>query len=167
LHKEIETTREKLNLVNETFNMKYEELKEVCSQLQKLQNYVGEFKNGQDYQELEAVVRSEVVKTLVENKKLLQSALVSVMVALRNDPDRYLLIDRMELTPFTTNTIINYNSFLALRRSPYPLESEQFVSGRILEMAERILYNTQKGIVDSTISTAAGLEKEITYSATP
>src|SRR5918996_2775673 len=37
LYKEIETAQEKLNLVNKTFNMKYEELKEACSQAQKLQ----------------------------------------------------------------------------------------------------------------------------------
>ena len=59
-----------------------------------------------------------------------------------------------------TNTIIiNYNSFLALRRPHFPQGHEQFVSGRVLEMAEKILHNLQKGIVDSTISTAAGLEK--------
>jgi hypothetical protein len=33
------------------------------------------------------------------------------------------------------------------------------VNGRVLETAEEILYNLQKGIVDSTISTAAELEK--------
>jgi hypothetical protein len=166
LHNEIQTTQEKLNLVNETFNMKYEELKEACSQLQKLQNYVEQFKNGQDYQELEAIARSEVGKTLLDNRKLLQSALVSVVVALRNEPDKYLLIDRMELTPFTTNTIINYNSFLALRRPTYLQGNEQFVSERVFEMVERILHNLQKGIVDSTISTAAGLENVSSYSAT-
>jgi hypothetical protein len=32
-------------------------------------------------------------------------------------------------------------------------------------MAERILYNLQKGIVDNTISTAAGLEKGSSYSS--
>jgi DNA repair exonuclease SbcCD ATPase subunit len=162
LHEEVEAVQEKLNLVNKTFNMKYEELKEVCSQLQKLQNYVEQFKSGQDYQELEYIVRSEVGKTLSDNKKLLQNALVSVIVALRNDPDRYLLIDRMELTPFTTNTIINYNSFLALRRSPY-LQQE---TERVLKMAENILYNLQKGIVDSTIATAAGLEKDSSFPTT-
>jgi hypothetical protein len=61
--------------------MKYEELKEACSQARKLQNYVEQFKEGQDYQELEAIVRSEVGKTLVDNRKLLQNALVSVIVA--------------------------------------------------------------------------------------
>ena len=65
----------------------------------------------------------------------------------------------MELTPFTTNTIINYNSFLALKRKPpYPQGDGQFVSETVLEMAEKILNNLQKGIVDSTISIAAGLE---------
>jgi hypothetical protein len=33
------------------------------------------------------------------------------------------------------------------------------------EMAERVLNNLQKGIVDSTISVAAGLEKGGSYSA--
>ena len=81
----------------------------------------------------------------------MQNALVSVIVALRNDPNRYLLIDRMELTPFTTNTIVNYNSFLALRRVPsYPLEGEQFVNGRVLDKAEKVLHDLQKCIVDST-----------------
>jgi predicted nucleic acid-binding Zn-ribbon protein len=64
LHKEIISTREKLDLVKKTFNIKYEELKEGCSQLQRLQNYVEQFKDGQDYQELESIVRSEVEKTL-------------------------------------------------------------------------------------------------------
>jgi hypothetical protein len=92
----------------------------------------------------------------------LQNALFAVLLALRNDPDRYFIVDRMELTPFTTNTIINYNSFLASRRPPYLQGSEQF-SGRILEMGERILYNLQKAMVDSTISTAAGLDEGNSY----
>jgi hypothetical protein len=160
LLKEISDTQEKLALIKKTSNIKYEELKEVCSQLQKLQNYVEQFIDEQDYQELESVVRSEVGKILSDNKKLLQNALFSVLLALRNDPNRYSIVDRMELTPFTT-TIINYDSFLGSRRPP---GSEQF-SERILEMAEKILSNLQKSIVDSTISTAAGLEDGSSYPA--
>lgn len=93
----------------------------------------------------------------------MQNALVSVVVALRNDPDRYLLIDGMELIPFTTTTIINYNSFLALRRPSHP----QGVSSLSAETAERILHNLQKGIVDNTISTIAGLEKGSSFPTTP
>jgi hypothetical protein len=65
----------------------------------------------------------------------------------------------MYLTHFTTtNIIINYNSFLA-SRPPIPQGNEQFVNRRVLEIAEKVLNNLQKGIVDNTISTAAGLEK--------
>jgi archaellum component FlaC len=153
LHNEIINTKEKLDSVKKTFNIKYEELKEACSQTQKLQNYVEQFKEGQDYQYLESIVRREVGKAVSDNKEFLRNALFSILLALRNDPDRYLIGDKMELTPFTT-TILNYNSFLGSRRSP---GSEQF-GERILEVAEKIFCNLQKSIIDSTISTAAGLK---------
>ena len=165
LHKETSAIHEKLNLVIKTFEAKYEELKEACSQTQKLQNYVKQFKDSQDYQEIESIVQNKVGRTLSDNKTLLQRALVSVIVALRDNPDRHLLIDRMELTPFTTNTIIHYNSFLALRRPSRLQGNEQFGSERVLEMSENILFNLQKNIVDNTISTAAGLEEGSSYSA--
>jgi hypothetical protein len=82
----------------------------------RLENYLERLKNGQDYQELEAIVRNRVRETLLDSKKLIGHILASIVKVLRNDPNRYLLIDRMQLTPFTTTTIINYNSFLASRR---------------------------------------------------
>jgi hypothetical protein len=123
--------------------VKYEELKEACSQAKKLQDYVEQFKDSQDYQELESIVQSEVGKAVSDNKILLQNALFSVLLALRNDPDRYFIVDRMELTPFTTTTIINYNSFQQSRHPSYLQGSKQF-SERVLEMAEKILHNLQK-----------------------
>ena len=72
----------------------------------------------------------------------------------------------MELTPFTTNTIIHYNSFLALRRPSRLQGNEQFVSERVLEMSERILFNLQKNIVDSThTQQLPELEEGSSYSA--
>lgn len=88
----------------------------------------------------------------------MQNALFSILLALRNNPDRDFIVDRMELTHFTT-TIINYDSFLALRRPSYLQRSEQFIGGRVLEMAEKIFCNLQKVMVDSTISKATGLEE--------
>jgi phenylalanyl-tRNA synthetase alpha subunit len=158
-NKEIEAAQEKLDLVNKTFEVKYEELKEVCSQTQKLQNYVEQFKSSQDYRELESVVRNEVEKTLLDNKRLLQNALFSILLALRNQPDRYYIVDSMELTHFTT-TIIKYDSYLASRRPP---GSEQFIGGRMIEIAERIFGNLQKNMVDNTISTAAELEDGMSH----
>jgi hypothetical protein len=114
-------------------------------------------------QELESIVQSEVGKAVLNNKILVQNALFSILLTLRNNPDRYFIVDRIELTPFTT-TLINYNSFLASRRPSNLQGSEQF-SERVLKMGERILYNLQKSIVDSAISTAAGLEKRDSYSA--
>jgi hypothetical protein len=61
---------------------------------------------------------------------------------------------------------IHYNEFLALRRPPYLQGNGQFAKRGVLDMAERILYNLQKGIVDNTISKAAGLEKGNSYPAT-
>jgi hypothetical protein len=63
----------------------------------------------------------------------------------------------MELTPFTT-TILNYNSSLS-SAGPSNLQGSEQFSGRILEMAAKIFYNLRKFIIDSTVSTAAGLEK--------
>jgi hypothetical protein len=163
LHDEISNTKEKLGLVKKTFNTKYEELKEACSRAQRLQDYVEQFKEGRDYQEFETTVRNEVGGILSDNKKLLQNALFSVMLALRNDPDRYSIVDRIELTPYTT-TILNYNSFLG-SRLPLCLQGSGQFSERVLDVAEKILYNLQKGIVDSTISTAAGLEDGSSYPA--
>jgi hypothetical protein len=151
-------------LVKKTFNVKYGELKEACSQAQKLQYYVEQFKDSQDYLELESIVQSEVEKALLDNKKLLKNALFSILLALRNDPDRYFIVDKMELTPFTTTTVINYNSFQQSRHPSYLQGSKQYRE-RIVEMAEKILYNLQKALVDNTISSAAGLEKGDSHSA--
>src|SRR5918995_1153878 len=40
LQNEIEAVQEKLTLVNRTFNMKYEELSDICSQIRKVENYL-------------------------------------------------------------------------------------------------------------------------------
>ena len=89
----------------------------------------------------------------------MQNALFSILLALRNQPDRYYIVDSMELTHFTT-TIIKYDSYLASRR---PSGSEQFISGRMLEIAERIFRNLQKNMVDNTISIAAELEDGMSH----
>jgi hypothetical protein len=97
-----------------------------------------------------------VEKTILDNSKLLQNALFSVLLTLRNDPDRYNIVDKVELVPLTTNTIISYNVFLRSKRGG----PSQVVTERLLERAEILLVNLQKNMVDSTIATAAGLEDE-------
>ncbi len=62
------------------------------AQIRKLENYVQRFKNGQDYLELEAIVKNKVGEFLLGNKRVLESVLATV-AALREDHGRYFLID--------------------------------------------------------------------------
>ena len=94
LQNKIEAAQEKLNLVNKAFKIKYEKLKEACSQAQRLQNYVEQLKNGQDYHKLEAIVRSEVGKTLLDNKKVLQSNFLKNLQIGRETPAQSTIISR-------------------------------------------------------------------------
>ena len=159
LHNDMEAAVGKFTWIDNALKMKCEETSEVCAQIRMLEKNVRRFKNSQDYLELDAIVKTKVSEFLLNNKRLLESVLASVVGAVRDDPDRYLIIDRMQLTPFTNNTIINYSSFLESRRPSYLQGDEQFVIERVLETAGRIFNNLQKGIVDNIISTATGLEK--------
>ena len=165
LHNDIEAALDNLTWADTACKKKYEELTEVCTQIRILEKYVKRFKNGEDYHELEIIVKNKVGELLLDNKRLLEAVLASVIGALRDDPDRYLLIDRMQLTPFTNNTVINYSSFLESQRPSRPQGDEQFVRERVVETAKRVLDNLQKNIVDNIISTASGLEKGGSYSA--
>jgi chromosome segregation ATPase len=165
LQNDIEAAVDKLTWTETACKKKYEELTEVCTQVRMLEKYVKRLKNGEDYSELEAIVKNKVSELLLDNKRLLEAVLASIIEALRDDPDRYLLIDRMQLTPFTNNTIINYSSFLESQRPSRPQGDEQFVRERVVETAKRVLDNLQKNIVDNIISTASGLEKGGSYSA--
>jgi hypothetical protein len=86
--------------------------------------------------------------------------LVSLVGALRNDPDRYLLLDRMDFSSSASNTLANYNSNLALGQTPYPPKYEQFVRDRVLEAAEKMLNILVQEMVEDIITTAAGVTKE-------
>jgi hypothetical protein len=158
LYKDIEDAADKLTWTDTAWRKKYEELIEICSQIRTLEKYVERFMKGEGYQELEKIVKARVGELLLDNKKFLQKVLASVVAALRDNPDRYLLIDKMQLAPFANKTIINYSSFLESQRPSRPEGDEQFVRERVLKTAERTFENLQKNIVDNIISAAAGLE---------
>jgi hypothetical protein len=151
-HKDIEIAKDELSDAKKAFKMKFEELSGICTQIRQVEYYVEQFKNGQSYQEIEQTATDKVSELLANKKKLLDYVLVSLIEALRNDPDRYLLIDRMPLI----TTILNYDS-VAPKQSAYPQGDERFVRERVLELADRILDTFQKDTVENTISTAAGL----------
>jgi hypothetical protein len=76
--------------------MVFEEFSELCDRTRKVKNYVEKFRTHEEWQELEHIVRNKVGKLLANNRKFLENVLVSLVGALSNDPDRYLLLDRME-----------------------------------------------------------------------
>lgn len=123
-----------------------------------MKEYVEKFRTHEEWQELEYIVRNKLGKLLANNRKFLENVLVSLVGALRNDPDRYLLLDRMELTFSTPKT--NYNSNVASGQAPYPPRYEQFVRDRVLDTAEKMLNNLLQEIVEDIISTAAGVMQE-------
>jgi hypothetical protein len=55
------------------FKMKYKETTDAYAQIRKQENYVQRFKNGQNYLELEAIVKNKVGEFLLGNERLLES----------------------------------------------------------------------------------------------
>jgi hypothetical protein len=62
-----------------------------------------------------------------------------VIDALRNDPDRYLLIDKIPIT-----AIPNHNSLGAIQSTFYQ-GNFQFVKEKVLELADNLFGKLQKG----------------------
>jgi hypothetical protein len=156
LQEDMWSAKAHLSNVQEASKVKYAELMEICSQTQKLENYIKQFKNSHNYQEIEQII-TDKVKGIIENeKRLLEHALVAVIKALRNDPDRYLLIDKM---PVTT-TILDNGRLDVIMENTFAQGYGPYVRKKVLELAGTILNSLQKNIVDSVISTVAGLDKE-------
>jgi hypothetical protein len=121
---------------------KFDELSGICSQVQMLEYQIERFKNCQSYQAIEQAAKVKVNELLSDNRKVLEYALVSVIQALRDNPDRYLLIEK-----------ISYNSLGSIQSTLYQGDY-QFVKENVLELANNIFYKLQKGVVDSTLTTA-------------
>lgn len=136
--------QEQLSDTERACKQKFDELSGICSQVQMLEYQIERFKNSQSYQAIEQAAKVKVNELLNDNRKVLEYALVSVIQALRDNPDRYLLIEK-----------ISYNSYYSLGTIQSKLyEGEyQFIKENVLELADKI----QKDLVDSTLTT--GLKK--------
>jgi chromosome segregation ATPase len=81
------STQEQLSDTGIACKQKFDELSVICSQVQMLEYKIEQFKNGQSYQAIEQITRDRVNELLADNKKLLEYALVSIIDALRDNPD--------------------------------------------------------------------------------
>jgi hypothetical protein len=145
--------KEQLSDTEKACKQKFGELTGICSQIQMLEYQIEHFKNSENYQSIEQITRCRVNEILADNNKPLEYVLVSVIEALRENPDRYFLIDKIP-----TMAILNHNPLGPIQSTFYQ-GNYQFVKEKVLDLADKIFHNLQKSIVDSALSTARRLEK--------
>jgi hypothetical protein len=146
LEYKISSAEEQLSETDKACKLKFDELSGICYQIRMLEFQIERFKNSEDYQGIEKIAKDKVNELLTDNRKVLEHALVSVTEALRNEPDRYLLINKKP-----------YNSSGSIQSILY--EDYQFAKEKVLELADKIFYKLQRGIVDNTLTAALGMEK--------
>jgi hypothetical protein len=128
------------------------EVVRLYNEKQTLQNLVYPLKqNDNIYQKIQNIAEDKVKAFLESNDatRLLEYALVAVTEALRQDPQRQLLIEK-------TPSIQNYDltieqSFLPSYDYYYPNTAKE----KVLESANKIYDKLVKGLADATVSTAA------------
>jgi hypothetical protein len=128
----IMSAQEQLSDTERACKYKFDELTGICSQVQMLGYKIKQFKNSQSYQAIEHAAKYKVHELLSNNKKLLEYALVSVIQALRDNPDRYLLIDKIPIAD-----IINHNS-LGTIQSTFYQRNYQFAKEKVLVLRFQI-----------------------------
>ena len=154
-----------IEIKSKIIERKLQILTELISQKQKLEQYMEYIKSSQNYKEIEQITANKVTELLSDNKQLLDYAFISVITVLRSESDRRLLFNILQSSFFPHSSIIDDKSFWESKR---PAGEEQFVKERVLEDANRMLEWLKKGIVDTTIATAAGLDKgSLTQQALP
>lgn len=119
-----------------------------------LEKFINEFKhNNKIYLEIQNVAKDKVSRFLTEydGSKLLEFALVAVAEALRKDPQRNLLIEKM---PSISNHDFASKSFF-----PNPWEYEydfpHTAKEKVLESSSELYNKLLRGLTNSTLSTAA------------
>lgn len=147
LENKISSAEEQLSETDKACKLKFDELSGICYQIRMAECQIEQLKSNKNYQTIEKIAKDKVNESLTYNKKVLEYALVSVTEALRNEPDRFLLIDKKP-----------YNSLGSIQSILYEGDC-QFAKEKVLELADKIFYKLQKGIVDNTLTAALGLGK--------
>lgn len=156
----IETEKDLQSEIQKANEITYAEFMKICSQVKSLEYHIEQIKKGQSYLKIEQIASDKVQELLMirNRKRLLENALVSVIIALRNNPDRNFLIEKMPVT-----TTILYGPLEAIRKHIFEQRNGSSIKEKVLQSAVDIF---GKHVVDSTISTTVGLENGIQDSAT-
>ena len=142
------------------YKQKYAEFEVVINQKQFLEHLLNKFKReDEDFIEIEYVAEEKVKELLTNNRKVLEFALIAVVEALRKDPDRYLLIDKMALT---TRIVYGQEAFPPVQ--PYGYDNTDLAREKVLEAADRLFNKLAKGLASDTIYTTANYFSKSTKS---
>lgn len=148
------SAKDQLSDTERACKQKFAELSGICSQVQMLEYQIERYKNTERYLTIEQAAKERVNDLLTDNRKVLEYALASVIDALRNDPDRYLLIDKIPVAD-----IINHNS-LGTIQSTFYQGDYQFVKEKVMEIADNLFGRLQKGLVYSALSSLLTIDRK-------
>jgi hypothetical protein len=126
-----------------------EEVIRLHNEKQILENLIHPLKQNDNlYQKIRNIAEDKVSSFLTgyNGMKLLEFALLSVCEALRNDPQKELLIEK-------TPPLQNYD--FKIGQSPF----QNIYEEKVLEFANKIYNELVKGLTDATIFTVAGIGK--------
>jgi hypothetical protein len=142
----------KLNLEEwrKFWRVEQEKFLSAYNENQRLEKLAYEFKNNNEvYLEIQNIAEEKVKTMLTDNnaKRLLEFALIAAAEAIRQDPQRQVLI---EMTP----PFQNYDFTIGQLPSPNVYYSH-IAKEKILESANKIYNELVKGLTDATIFTAA------------
>ena len=156
LQNKISSANDMLKQFNLAIKVKKEEPATILDKKIKYERMVEQFiVNNEIYLKIQKIAKDKVNVFLTEHygRKLLEFALAAVVEALRQDPQRELLIKQI---PPIKN--YDYDPEKVFCPNPYDY-SYPNVTEKVLGLSSKMYDKLVKGLTDVTISTAAGLEK--------
>jgi len=129
-------------------DLKKQEIEQLSYEKQQLENFIVRLKtNNKEYQRVVRIAKDKVSQVLDDKRVMLNAAIGSVLGALREHPEKQLLIyDSLDASTFRTSSI------------PLGIDSRQYrqVCLEMLRgLAEELYDKLLNSLVDSTTSSAA------------
>jgi hypothetical protein len=151
LSNQITTAKETLDSFGKSINLRVEEVVNLNSKKAQLESFITRLKsNSQEYCRVVSLAREELHQILSDKRVMLHAALLSVLEALKEDPEKQVLIyDSLDNPLYTVPPI------------PFGIEPRQYRQlclTKCQELAEQFFEKLIKSCVNRAIATAASVE---------